>query len=122
MSMLGARRTWSMLLAPGFMVLALAGCGSGGGGQTAGSGGPTSFNPRHIPKSAPIASTAYYNTLVKAFSASGAMTSSQATFAAHCIQNGLVAAGFKTQGQSEGANAPKALAIAGKCVQQARGH
>src|SRR5947209_2541656 len=96
-------RTMSVPLALALCVIALAGCGSSGGGKTTGPGGtPTTFNPKHVPKSAPISSTAYYNTLVKAFGTSGVLNASQAKVAARCIQSGLLAAGFKTQGDSEG--------------------
>ena len=121
---MNAMRRVLMLLA----LIALAGCGSSGGGAntrvgtgSTGSGTATSFNPKHVPKSAPISSTAYYNTLVRAFSTSGALTSPQAKAAARCIQTGLLAAGFKTQGDTEGANSARALAIGGKCIQQAKG-
>jgi hypothetical protein len=50
------------------------------------------------------------------------LPSSQAQFAAHCIQSGLTAAGFKTQGEAEGPNTNKALSIVIPCLQQARSH
>jgi hypothetical protein len=64
-----------------------------------------------------IASGAYYNALVQGFSSR--LNSSQAQFAAHCVQTGLEAAGFKTQGDSEGPNTNKALSVVIPCLQKA---
>lgn len=78
------------------------------------------INPNAVPKSAAIGSGAYFNALVQAFSRR--LPSSQAQFAAHCIQSGLQGAGFKTQGEAEGRNTNKALSIVIPCLQQARSH
>ncbi len=78
-------------------------------------------SPRPDPKSTQIASSDYFNVLVQSFEKSG-LTSSQAELAAHCIQDGLTKAGFKTQGDAEGPNAKKALQVIFPCVQRAKSH
>ena len=116
--------------------LAAAGCGGGsststtstaaGGATTStsggsfGSGSGQGFDPNKVPKSASIASTAYFNALVQAFSQSGKLSTSQAQSAAHCIQDGLLKAGFKTQGDAEGSGTKKALQVIFPCVQKAQ--
>jgi hypothetical protein len=105
--------------------LAAAGCGGGGSSSsttsTAASTTTTSgINPHNVPKSTLIASSDYFNILVQGFE-KGGLTSSQADSAAHCIQDGLTQAGFKTQGDAQGPNTKKALQVIIPCVQKARG-
>jgi ABC-type transport system substrate-binding protein len=116
--------------------LAATGCGGGGASSTTstaasgattsttgsgfGSGSGQGFDPNNIPKSASSASSAYFNALVQAFSQSGKLSTSQAEAAAHCIQDGLTKAGFKTQGDAEGPNTKKALEVIFPCVQKAQ--
>jgi hypothetical protein len=107
--------------------LAVAGCGGGGSTSTATGVATTSttnatpgFDPSNVPKSTAIASTAYFNALVQAFSQNGKLSKSQAESAAHCIQDGLTKAGFKTQGDAEGANAKQAIGTIYLCVQKAQ--
>lgn len=122
-----ARRGLALGLSLG--AVAAAGCGSSSSSST-GSSTPapsataasttsTVYNPNHVPKSAVIASSAYFNALVQGLSTR--LSSSNATAAAHCIQSGLEAAGFKTQGDSEGANVNKAASIVIPCIQKAQG-
>jgi hypothetical protein len=109
--------------------LAAAGCGGGSTttstapGTTSTAPGTTSttsgINPKSIPKSTPIASSDYLNVLVQGFE-KGGLSSVQAESAAHCIQDGLTKAGFKTQGDAEGPNAKKALQVILPCVQKAK--
>jgi hypothetical protein len=117
------------LLAVG--ALAAAGCGGGGSSSTtstaaSGASGPSSttsttsgINPHKVPPSTEIASSDYLNALVQGFE-QGGLTSSQANSAAHCIQDGLTKAGFKTQGDAEGPNTKKALQVILPCVQKAK--
>jgi len=106
--------------------LAVAGCGGGGSSSTSSAaGGATTTTTSgtgfaSIPKSTTIASSAYFNALVQAFSKNGQLSKSQAESAAHCIQDGLTKAGFKTQSDAEGSNAKKALGVIFPCVQQAQ--
>lgn len=106
--------------------LAVAGCGGGGSSSTSSAaGGATTTTTSgtgfaSIPKSTTIASSAYFNALVQAFSQSGQLSTSQAQSAAHCVQDGLTKAGFKTQGDAEGANAKKALQTILPCIQKAK--
>jgi hypothetical protein len=72
-----------------------------------------------VPPSTPIASSGYFNALVQGLQ-HGGLSSSQAEAAAHCIQDGLTKAGFKTQGDAEGANTKKAFKVFVPCVQQAK--
>jgi hypothetical protein len=108
--------------------IAVAGCGGGTSSTSTAAGGATTsttnatpgFDPNHVPKSTAIASTGYFNALVQAFSQSGKLSKSQAESAAHCIQDGLTKAGFKTQGDAEGANAKQAVGTIYVCVQKAQ--
>jgi hypothetical protein len=106
---------------------AVAGCGGSSSTTTAAAGGGTTSTssttgagPTTVPPSTAIDSSAYFNGLVQAFSQKGKLSQSQAESAAHCIQDGLTKAGFKTQGDAEGANAKKALKIVLPCVQKAQ--
>jgi hypothetical protein len=106
--------------------LAAAGCGGGASSSTtttaaSSTSTPTTggINPQSVPKSTQIASSDYFNVLVQSFEKAG-LTSSQAESAAHCIQDGLTKAGFKTQGDAEGANTKKALQVVLPCVQKAK--
>jgi hypothetical protein len=100
--------------------VAVVGCGGGSSSDSSSTTGTaTTYNPHHIPKSAPIASSAYYDALVTGFTQSGHFSQSQAQFVAHCIQKGLQAAGFKTQGESEGPNTRKSFTVISGCTQQA---
>jgi hypothetical protein len=106
--------------------LAAAGCGGGGSSSTTTTAASTTststtagINPHSVPKSTQIASSDYFNVLVQSFE-KGGLTSSQAESAAHCIQDGLTKAGFKTQGDAEGSNAKKAVQVILPCVQKAR--
>ena len=108
--------------------LAAAGCGGGGSSSTTSTAASTTttgatttsgINPHNVPKSTPIASSDYFNVLVQGFE-NGGLTSSQAESAAHCIQDGLTKAGFKTQGDAEGPNTKKALQVILPCVQKAK--
>ena len=98
--------------------VAVAGCG-GGSSSSSATGTATTYNPHHIPKSAPIASSAYVNALAQGFAQSAHYSRSQAQFVSHCIQSGLLAAGFKTQGGSEGPNTHKSFTVISGCTQQA---
>src|SRR3954452_2323169 len=107
--------------------LAVAGCGGGSSSSTAASDATStastttsSANANSIPPSTAIASSAYFNALAQAFSQSGQLSTSQAQSAAHCVQDGLTKAGFKTQGDAEGANAKKALQTILPCIQKAK--
>jgi hypothetical protein len=107
--------------------LAVAGCGGGSSSSTAASDATStastttsSANANSIPPSTAIASSAYFNALVQAFSQNGQLSTSQAQSAAHCVQDGLTKAGFKTQGDAEGANAKKALQTILPCIQKAK--
>ena len=111
--------------------LAAAGCGGGSSSTTPTAASSTTaasttstpttggINPQSVPKSTQIASSDYFNVLVQSFEKAG-LTSSQAESAAHCIQDGLTKAGFKTQGDAEGANTKKALQVVLPCVQKAK--
>jgi hypothetical protein len=106
--------------------LAAAGCGGGGSSSTTTTAASTTsisttggINPQSVPKSTQIASSDYFNVLVQSFE-KGGLTSSQAESAAHCIQDGLTKAGFKTQGDAEGPNTKKALQVIFPCVQKAK--
>ncbi len=112
--------------------LAAAGCGGGGSSSTTTTAASTTtgasttstlttggINPQKVPKSTQIASSDYFNVLVQSFE-KGGLTSSQAESAAHCIQDGLTKAGFKTQGDAEGSNTKKALQVIFPCVQKAK--
>jgi hypothetical protein len=122
-------RTAAGALAGLLIVGALAATGCGGGGSsttstaasttTTGSATTAGINPHSVPKSTVIASSDYFNVLVQGFE-KGGLTSSQASSAAHCIQDGLTQAGFKTQGDAQGPNTKKALQVIIPCVQKAK--
>jgi hypothetical protein len=118
--------------------LALAACGSSGSstsssntsatssapstttsGAPTGAGGAAGFDPHHVPRSAPIASSAYYSTWLRALTQQR-LNATQSQFGAHCIQDGLTAAGFKTQGEAEGPKTHQAISIVLACLAQAR--
>lgn len=105
------------------VALAVAGCGGGSSSSTtstaAGTTTTSGINPHNVPPSTPIASSDYLNVLVQGFE-KGGMSSSQAESAAHCIQDGLTKAGFKTQGDAQGPNTKKALKVILPCVQKAK--
>jgi len=105
---------------------AAAGCGGGSSSSTTTTAASTTattttsgINPHNVPASTPIASSDYFNVLVQGFE-KGGLSSSQAESAAHCIQDGLEKAGFKTQGDAEGKNTKKALQVILPCVQKAK--
>jgi hypothetical protein len=119
-------RTAAGALAGLLIVAALAatGCGGGGSSSTTSTAASTTsttsgINPHSVPKSTPIASSDYFNILVQGFE-NGGLSSSQANSAAHCIQDGLTQAGFKTQGDAQGPNTKKALQVIYTCVQKAK--
>lgn len=63
---------------------------------------PTTSNAGHISKSARVASPAFYAFALQVTNNSAPyLSASQAKFAAHCIQNRFLAAGFKTQANVE---------------------
>jgi hypothetical protein len=108
------------------VALAVAGCGGGGSTTssaavttTTGTAPTSGINPKNVPESTLIASSDYFNVLVQGFE-KGGLSSSQAESAAHCIQDGLTKAGFKTQGDAEGSGAKKALQVILPCVQKAK--
>src|SRR3954469_9490052 len=57
--------------------VAAAGCGGGSSGSSSSAGSATTYNPHHIPKSAPIASSAYLNALAQGFAQSAHYSRSQ---------------------------------------------
>lgn len=99
----------------------VTGCGSSGGkspastattsatsSTPASSSTPTSPSPPtgstsgHVSRTARVASPAYYRfSLAVTNSTAPYLNSSQASFAAHCIQQRFLAAGFKTQADVE---------------------
>lgn len=102
-----------------------AGCGGGSSSSTTTVASTTTSTsqgagPKSVPPSTAIGSTTYFNALVQAFTTNGQMSSSQAQSAAHCVQAGLIKAGFKTQGDAEGKNTKKALQVALPCIQKAK--
>jgi hypothetical protein len=82
-------------------------------------GPATTYDPHHVPRSAVIASSAYYNTWLQVLGQQR-LSTTRSQFGAHCIQNGLKAAGFKTQGDVEGRNAHQAISIVLACLAKAR--
>jgi hypothetical protein len=107
--------------------LAVAGCGGGSsststaaGGATTSTASTTGAGPATVSPSTAIDSSAYFNGLAQALSQQGKLSQSQAESAAHCVQDGLTKAGFKTQADAQGANAKKALKIVLPCVQKAQ--
>ncbi len=84
---------------------------------------PTAVSPGHVPPSTSIRSPAYLAVLEQSAAQGAHLSQSQAAFAATCTQRGLLAAGFVTQGDSEGArNSQKSVRIFIDCLQQATRH
>jgi hypothetical protein len=84
---------------------------------------PASVSPGHVPPSTPIDSPAYLGVLEQSAAQGAHLSPNQAAFAATCTQRGLLAAGFKTQGDSEGSvNGQKSVRIFIRCLQQGRSH
>jgi hypothetical protein len=101
-------------------VLLGAGCGSASTAIGTGRSRPTTaYSAGRVPRSAPIRSTAYRHVLAQAFGKNGVLDRDQAAFAAQCVQRGLEAAGFRTQGELEGANSARAATIIQECAQRA---
>jgi hypothetical protein len=81
----------------------------------------TAVSPGHVPASTRIDSAAYLAVLEQSAAQGAQLSPSQAASAAKCTQRGLQAAGFKTQGDSEGAvNGPKSVRVFVGCLQQAK--
>jgi hypothetical protein len=72
-----------------------------------------------IPGGTLIGSSDYVDLLVQRFQARG-LSSSQAKSAAHCVQDGLTKAGFKTQADAGGSNEKQSLQVILPCIQKAR--
>jgi hypothetical protein len=111
--------------------VAVAGCGSSSNKTKtstattpATSSTPTNSNAGQVPKSARIASPAYYNFALQVTTTSAPyLNASQAKFAAHCIQNRFLSAGFKTQADVErAANSQKLRDISTTCFLKAQSH
>ena len=88
------------------------------------SGTPTTSNAGHVAKSAQIASSAYYNFALEVTNNTASyLSATQAKFAAHCIQNQFLAAGYKTQADVEkAANGQKVHEILTTCFLKGRYH
>jgi hypothetical protein len=121
----------ALVLSLGTIALGIAGCGASSttsantapaatatGSST--TGPPSGVSPGHVPASTPIDSPAYLALLEQSAAQGANLSPSQAASAARCTQRGLEAAGFKTQGESEGAvNGPRSVRIFAGCLQQA---
>lgn len=85
---------------------------------------PTTSNAGHVAKSARIASPAYYNfALAVTNNTVSYLSATQAKFAAHCIQNRFLAAGYKTQADIEkAANDQKVHEVLTTCFLKGRYH
>ena len=105
--------------------LAAAGCGgsSSSSATTTATGTSTGGNSPTagpvIPPSTVISSSDYVDLLVQRFQARG-LSSSQAKSAAHCVQDGLTKAGFKTQADAGGSNEKQSLQVILPCIQKAK--
>ncbi len=105
--------------------VAAAGCGGGSSSSATSTAAVTSTvgsSPTAgpvIPGPTLIGSSDYVDLLVQRFQARG-LSSSQAKSAAHCVQEGLTKAGFKTQADAGGSNEKKSLQVILPCIQKAK--
>jgi hypothetical protein len=99
--------------------LAVAGCGGGSSSTTGASGASgasgsgttaTTYDINHVPRSAVIDSPAYFNVLLAVGKKTALLAAKKGKLSAppqaiaHCVQNALLARGFKTQGDLRNAN------------------